>query len=62
MHEFLTYLIDEITFDSQKKEAKIIAHIPFTEDFNYQTLFHFPPVLTGETWNKKLEFTLKVRL
>jgi site-specific DNA recombinase len=62
MHEFLTYLIDKITFDSHKMEAKITAHIPIGEDFNYQNLFHFPPALAGETRNKRVEFELHIKV
>jgi site-specific DNA recombinase len=58
--EFLRYLIQEIIFDSQEKTAHIIGSIPIMkEDLN---LFQIAPRLSGETWNKKLRFELKVKV
>jgi len=65
LQEFLVYLIDEIKFDPNKMEAKILGHIPVTkkmDDSNHDSLFHFPPDLTGETRNNKLLFELKVKV
>jgi len=65
LQEFLGYLIDEITFDSNKMEAKISGHIPITKttgDSNHNSLFHFPPDLLGETSNKKISFELDVKV
>jgi len=65
LQEFLAYLIDEITFNSNKMKVKISGHIPITkkmDDSNYDTLSHFCPDLMNETRNKKLSFELEVKV
>lgn len=55
LQEFLIYLIDEIKFDSNKMKTRILGHIPVTkktDDSDYDSLFHFPTDLMGETRNK----------
>jgi len=65
LQEFLVYLIDEIKFDPNKMEAKILGHIPVTKKMDYSnhdSLFHFSPDLMGETRNNKLRFEIDVKV
>jgi len=65
LQEFLIYLIDEIKFDSNKMEAKILGHIPVMKKMdasNHDRLFNFSPDLTDANRNKKLEFELEVKV
>jgi len=63
MQRFLKLLVDKIIFDSQKLEAKIIAHIPIIDEkFDEQNLFQFPPALTGSTRNKRIQFELYIKI
>jgi hypothetical protein len=63
LQEFLTYLVDEIIFDRDNMEVKILGHIPIIDKMNASSdLSHFPLFLAGETRNKNLKFELEVKV
>jgi len=64
IQRFLKLPVDKIIFDSQKLEAKIIAHIPIIDEkFDDKNLFQFPSALTRLTRDKRydLNYALKYK-